>query len=496
MAKIWKEIKNLVSLRSLQARIFIIILAVGFVPGVLMRYGILTNYEERAVEQRISTVQNQLLIVGNHLLSNNYFSSEKGDENSRAVINAELEMISDLYEGRVMVINSGLKVVKDTYGISEGKTIIAEEVIRCLGGESMSHYDREHGYIEMTTPIVDSSTSADGTSTIVGVMLTSISNDSIISTMEVLSRKAMILEYLMLVGIVALAIILSIVLIRPFNRVTDAINEVKAGYSDESISVPDYVETVHIVDAFNHMLRRMKVLDDSRQEFVANVSHELKTPMTSMKVLADSLLAQEDAPAELYREFMEDIVSEIDRENQIITDLLALVKMEKKVQELNIVSLNVNDLAELIMKRLRPIARKKDVELIFESMRPVLAEVDEVKLTLIMTNLVENAIKYNKEHGWVKVELDADHQYFIFKVSDCGLGIPEEALPHIYERFYRVDKSHSREIGGTGLGLAITKSAVLMHRGSITVTSAEGEGSCFTVKIPLTYIAGTGNQTV
>lgn len=237
-------------------------------------------------------------------------------------------------------------------------------------------------------------------------------------------------------------------------------------------------------------------MDDSRQEFVANVSHELKTPMTSIKVLADSLLAQEDAPAELYREFMEDIVSEIDRENQIITDLLALVKMDKKVQELNIVSLNINDLTELILKRLRPIARKKDVEVVFESMRPVVAEVDEVKLTLIMTNLVENAIKYNKEHGWVKVELDADHQYFTFRVSDSGIGIPEDSLPHIYERFFRVDKSHSREIGGTGLGLAITKNAVLMHRGSITVTSVEGEGTGFTVKIPLTYIAGNTGQTV
>lgn len=484
--KIWEKLKSLLSLRSLRARIFIIILVIGIVPSVLMQYGILNSYEERSVQNRISTVQNQLMIVGNHLLSNHYFSSTKTNEN---VINAELEMISNLYEGRVMIVDSSLKVVKDTYAISEGKTMISEEVIRCFQGERMSHYDREHGYIEMTTPIVDTGSSDDGTSTIVGVMVTSISNDSIIATLEALNREAMILQYLMLIGILAFALILSTVLTRPFSRITEAINEVKAGYSDKTIDVPDYAETVHIVEAFNQLLKRMKALDDSRQEFVANVSHELKTPMTSVKVLADSLLAQGDAPAELYREFMEDIVSEIDRENQIITDLLALVRMEKKVQSLNIVTLNINDLTELILKRLRPIARKRDVELVFESMRTVVAEVDEVKLTLIMTNLVENAIKYNKEHGWVKVELDADHQYFMFTVSDSGLGIPEESLAHIYERFYRVDKSHSRDIGGTGLGLAITKSAVLLHRGSITVTSVEGEGSCFVVKIPLTYIA-------
>lgn len=161
-------------------------------------------------------------------------------------------------------------------------------------------------------------------------MLTSISNDSIVNAREVLNRKAYIMEVIMIVAILALAILLSRVLTMPFNRVTQAINAVREGFSDETISVPDYVETVHIVDAFNQLLKRMKALDDSRQEFVANVSHELKTPMTSIKVLADSLLAQDDAPAELYREFMEDITSEIDRENQIITDLLALVKMDKR----------------------------------------------------------------------------------------------------------------------------------------------------------------------
>ncbi len=111
-------------------------------------------------------------------------------------------------------------------------------------------------------------------------------------------------------------------------------------------------------------------------------------------------------------------------------------------------------------------------------------------MTLIISNLVENAIKYNREQGSVKIILDADHQMFSLEVTDTGIGIPEDALEHIYERFYRVDKSHSREIGGTGLGLAITRNAVLMHRGSITVTSLEGEGTTFLVKIPLNHIAG------
>ena len=252
--------------------------------------------------------------------------------------------------------------------------------------------------------------------------------------------------------------------------------------------MPDYLETEHIVDAFNQLQNRMKVLDASRQEFVANVSHELKTPITSVKVLADSLLAQEDAPAELYREFMVDITEEIEREDKIINDLLSMVKMDRTVAAMNVSVVDVNALTEIILKRLRPIARKRDIELVFESKRAVTAEADEVKLTLIITNLVENAIKYNREQGWVKVVLDADHQFFTLDIMDSGIGIPQDALEHIYERFYRVDKSHSREIGGTGLGLAITRNAILMHRGSIKVSSVEGEGTTFMVKIPLNHV--------
>ena len=235
-------------------------------------------------------------------------------------------------------------------------------------------------------------------------------------------------------------------------------------------------------------MARMKVLDDSRQEFVSNVSHELKTPLTSVKVLADSLNTQEDVPVELYKEFMSDIVNEIDRENKIINDLLSLVKLDKTASELNIESVDINKLMESIFKRLMPLAKEQGIDLIFESQRQVVAEVDEVKLSLAITNLIENGIKYNREEGWVKVTLDADHQFFTFEVADSGLGIDEESQKHIFERFYRVDKSHSREIGGTGLGLAITRSTILMHRGSIKVSSVPEEGTVFTVKVPLSYI--------
>ena len=321
-----------------------------------------------------------------------------------------------------------------------------------------------------------------------GVMLTSVSTDTISTTVEILRRKSLIIQMVMCIAIFGVAMGVSGFLTKPFNRVTNAINEVKEGYTNEALTISDYHETEHIVDAFNQVLRRMRLLDESREEFVSNVSHELRTPLTSMKVLSDSLLSQNEVPNELYREFLQDIANEIDRENQIINDLLTLVKLDKTNKELNIETVSVNEMIELILKRLRPIAWKRDVEIIFESNRSVNAEIDEVKITLALTNLVENAVKYNREHGFVKVTLDADHQFFTVEVEDSGIGIPESSYEQIFERFYREDKSHSREIGGTGLGLSITKNVILMHRGTITVSSVLNQGTVFTVKLPLSYI--------
>lgn len=494
LTRLKKLFMKIPALRSMKVYIFFLMLVMGILPSFIMRVGILQSYEERAVNLRISDTQTQFKIIANHLLNNNYLQ-----DTSNEAINAELEQMSNLYDGRVIIINGNFRIVKDTYSISEGKTIISEEVIRCFKGESTTRYDKENGYIEMTIPIEAPSSGKNQTtqadagkkpeqSQVVGVMLASVSTDSIATTMEILNRKALIIEIVMIICIFGVAVGFSSILVKPFNRVTQAITEVKDGFTDEPIAVSDYIETEHIIDAFNQLLTQMKVIDDSRQEFVSNVSHELKTPLTSMKVLADSLMQQEDAPLELYQEFMQDIANEIERENKIINDLLSLVKMDKTAAQMNITAVDINELIESVLKRLRPIARLRDVEVTFESIRPVTAEIDEVKITQVFTNLVENAIKYNKEHGWVKVLLDADHQFFTVEISDSGIGIPEADYDHIFERFYRVDKSHSREIGGTGLGLAITRNAILLHRGSVKVASTEGEGTSFTVKIPLTYV--------
>lgn len=471
--------------KSLKFRLIFICMSVGIISGVVVRIGILQSYETRAVSVRSIDILSQAKILADQIVDSGYVN-----DTSSEAITSQLEQLSHIYAGRVMVIDSSFHIIKDTYDLDTGKTIISEEVMKSFQGQEISNYDSKNHYIEMTIPLLFQDPATDQQQ-VVGVMLVSVSTDNILANMSFLKSRALIIEVAIGILLFAIGFAIAIRMTRPLKRMAKSIEEIQTGYGDSngSLHIDDYTETIRISEKFNILYSRMKMIDDSRQEFVSNVSHELKTPLTSMKVLADSLNGQDDVPVELYREFMQDIGNEIERENKIINDLLSLVKMDKSASDLNITSVNINEMVEQILKRLRPIAEMQHIELVLESFRPVTAEIDEVKLTLAITNLIENGIKYNNEEGWVHVSLNADHQYFYVKVEDSGIGIPQESLEHIYERFYRVDKSHSREIGGTGLGLAITRNAVLMHRGAIKVFSAEGEGTIFTMRIPLNYIA-------
>lgn len=473
-----KKLRNF--FKSLRFRLVIAFVIFGMLPGIALRIGLLRGYESRAVSNRSIDILSQAKILSDQIANNGYLEDVANES-----INSRLELICNIYDGRILVVDNTFHIIKDTYDLDTSKIIISEEVATSFQGQESSKYDPVNRYIQLTLPIRDVEDQQ-----ILGVLLVSVSTDNVRDSVAYLRNIALIIQVSTTILIVVSAIFVSNCFAKPFRKMTKSIEEIQIGYGEDMLMIDDFTETEEISADINGMLKNMKVLDESRQEFVSNVSHELKTPLTSMKVLADSLLGQEGAPVELYQEFMTDIASEIDRENKIITDLLSLVKMDKAADSINISTVNVNESLELIMKRLMPIAEKQNIELVLESFRPVTAEIDETKMSLALTNLIENAIKYNdKNDGWVHVSLNADHQYFYVKVEDNGIGIPEDALDHIYERFYRVDKSHSREIGGTGLGLAITRNVILMHRGAIKAFSTEGEGTIFTVRIPLKYIA-------
>lgn len=385
------------------------------------------------------------------------------------------------YSARILIINSDYIIVKDNYIFDEGKTIITEDVINAFKGKSHSHINYKSSSAVITTPIIDD------TGKISGVIKVSISGYATIQTINYMKRISIAVMIALLLVFSGILVFVIYKLTSPAKDMKEAILSLSDGDKNARIKKQTIKEYKDIGDAVNVLLDRLESIDGSRDEFVSNVSHELKTPMTSMKVLADSLLATENAPIEMYKEFMQDIAEEIDRENEIIGDLLNLVRTDGERAVLNIETVDVNELMEVVLKRLKPIAVKNNIEIIFESMRPVTASIDRVKFIIVLTNIIENAIKYNHPEGWVKITLNADHKFFYVDVSDSGIGIPEECKDQVFERFYRVDKARSRETGGTGLGLAITKNIVLLHKGTIKFYSKENEGTTFNIRIPLNY---------
>ena len=390
---------------------------------------------------------------------------------------------SALNQARIRVVDRKYMVSLDTYAVDTGKTIVSSKVINVYeNSKAVAEYNRKVGNIEAVSPIYNNEGS------VIAVLVVSLD----ISDIRVLAGDAFEGIYMIVFVVITFIIVCSIVLsyfyIRRYKKALKVVEDVDFGYIDKRVEVKGSTELKDFATHFNSIMDKNSELDSSRSEFVSNVSHELKTPITSIKVLADSLNMQEDVPVEVYKEFMEDIVSEIDRENKIIEDLLCMVRLDRASSTLNISSVNMNELLELVLKRLKPLAQKKNIEILFESFRPVVAQVDEVKLTQVISNLVENAIKYNNMDGWVHVSLNADHQFFYVRVEDSGIGIPKDSQGKVFERFYRVDKARSRETGGTGLGLSIVKNIILMHHGTIKLYSEEGMGTTFTFRIPLNYV--------
>ncbi len=386
----------------MKAQLLAVLILVGSIPMIIFAMVIISTYNEQAHNQRISELKYHGNMIANLLVSTGYFSSPNSKE-----VNTEIDQLAEIYDGRIVVVDSGLHIVKDTYGLEEGKTIVSEEVIKCFRGTNSTYIDSDQQFVEITLPIAHLETKE-----VIGVIVMSFSTKSIISIKQIVESKAWVLCIAIVIAVIMLAILYSFYVTKPFKKFTSSIDRLTEGYLDEKLTVSGFTEMKNISESFNHMIVRMQKLEKSRQEFVSNVSHELKTPITSIKVLADSLVMQEDAPIEMYREFMVDITDEIERENKIINDLLSLVKLDKTASEMNIASININELLEQLMKRLRPIAAKRNIEVVLESYRPVIAEVDEVKLSLAISNLIENAIKYNVDEGWVRVSLNADLKFF------------------------------------------------------------------------------------
>lgn len=467
----------------MRVHLLCVLLIIGLLPLYAGMRAMKALYWNYSYEKRLEQIKERGTALASRVAQAGYLEQQMQIE-----LSAELKAMAELYGGWIVLVNSNLVIVKDTAGREEGKTLISEEPIYALRGETITYYNKREKMEEVTLPIVLGG-SSEGSGQVIGAMIINASMAEIEEAQELFEENIIVLMAGATFILLAAALLISGGMTKSLRKLSGRIEHITEAYDGtQIIESGSYLEVEQIAEAFQRMMERINATEKSRQEFVSNVSHELKTPLTAIKVLSDSLVLEPDVPIEMYQEFIADINSEIDREAKIVNDLLSLVKLDKTSGEMHIAEVNINELLEIIMKRLKPLALKRGIEMVFESYRTVLAEIDEVKMSLVFSNLIENAIKYNRDGGRVTVSLNADHRYFYVKIEDTGIGIPEEEQGFIFERFYRVDKARSRETGGTGLGLSITKNAVQMHNGMVKVQSVPGIGSIFTVRIPLSFV--------
>lgn len=461
---------------SLRWTLLITYIIIGFVPLLLFTNTIFRTIDGYFVEERRRELLSQANVISGKISTSDYLT----DEGKKYKFNEELNTISEKGNFRILVIDDSGIVVNDSSRQDEGKTYLIPEVIEALDNKDVARQQPD-GTVYAAVSIVDDDSQR------IGVVLISALTTDVINTVGGIKKQVYML-------FVAIAIVVGVIMFfmaqfftEPLKKMMKVIVQMSEGHLDQRVDIRGkrHNEITDLAIACNNMADKLEQVEGTRQHFVSNVSHELKTPLSSIKVLSESILLQEEVPKEMYVEFLQDINSEVDRMTLIINDLLTLVKLGQKEIPLSLSETDLNTLVGNIIKRLMPLANAQNIEIEYEEIKGVIADVDGVKITLAISNLVENAIKYTMDGGKVKITIDADHQNAFISVSDTGVGIAEDEIGKIFERFYRVDKTRDRETGGTGLGLSITHSTVLMHNGSIKVNSKENEGTTFLVRIPL-----------
>jgi len=416
-----------------------------------------------------------------NMLANFAAESEFDRASSRVQFTKTAEIVGDC---RVIFIDADAKVLFDTSKSSNivGKTMLEEQVARALEGkESVENTsENERPYITVAVPVKNSGA-------IVGVIYLQDSAEDMVLYQNQIKHSLYTLSGIICVIVGLLSLWLSNIFTNPISSIKSKIKDMSEKKTRKTIEYSGVMEITELVDEFNKMVDQLNIVEERRQQFVSNASHELKTPLSSIKLICDSIIQNPDVEREMITEFLCDMNDEVDRLTRITNKLLSLTKMDASAEESEMIEysvINLKGLIRRIIKSLKPLAEEKKIKMEVFMPEDVYATVDADKLWEAIYNIVDNSIKYSAEGGWVYVEMYRDKQEVYITVADNGIGMQEEETEKIFDRFYRVDKARARETGGTGLGLSIALSSVELHSGKIFVESHEGEGSLFRIIIP------------
>jgi len=403
--------------------------------------------------------------------------------------------------GRLLVVDTDGKVQYDTFDEHCGTRLALAEVHTLLRGEKESDYgfhQVEDG-TQQAPSVLDPLTGRDVSKTWVGcfasglfdggervgvlVMVSSVQDT--VDSLTSMRDQMMGIFGIALAVVLVLAGVISRIVTKPVAELSAGIERMSQGDYRHRVHVPGKGEMAQLAAAFNQMSEQVHNLDEARNQFVSNASHELKTPLATMKILVESMIYQDDMPQELRQEFLSDINKEIDRLSSVVGDLLTLVHIDSHKLRLRREMMVFSEVVRESVKRLAPLAQKRGQEIEVNISDQCEMFADPGKLAQVCYNIIENGIKYTPDGGKITVNLRRMGRDAVLEISDTGVGIPAENLAHVFDRFYRVDKARSRDTGGTGLGLSIVQQIVRLHAGSVTVQSEQGKGTTFTVQLPV-----------
>ena len=418
-----------------------------------------------------TTMANQAALVTNTLVT--------ADELTSETVTQAIAQLEDLEVQRLVVTDEAGLVLYDTGEDSAvGKYLFLGEIVSALEGNDAfsSRYQDGVFYSRWATPVMDRNQ-------VVGAVYLYEEDSSQGALLVELQRNLRLISAVVCLAGLVLFGAFSTSLSRRVRALLGGIRTVRAGEYTHRISLPGHDELAQLADEFNQLTGRLQVTEEERRRFVSDASHELKTPLASIRLLTDSILQAEHMDDATSREFLGDIGEEAERLTRITEKLLTLTRLDT-APPVERTAVDVKRVVEKVEHMLAPLARAVEVSLVCDLEEGAWVWATQDDLYQIAFNLMENAVKYNLPGGMVRVTLQGQGDAVVLCVEDTGVGIPEEDLPKIFDRFYRVDKARSRAAGGTGLGLSIVRDTARQHRGTVTVRRREPAGTCFAVTFP------------
>ena len=386
---------------------------------------------------------------------------------------------------RGVITNTAYTVLYDTNAGSElqGKIFMRDVIKASLEGEQthlLDHSGENPNMLSVAVPI-------ENGGTILGAVYLTTSVENIGKTIRSIQMSLIIFSVLISVLVGMLSLGMSYIVTSPIEEFMTVAREISKGNFSKRIKVKGNNEISQMGETLNYMCEELELLEEKRRKFVSDASHELKTPMATIKLICDSIVSTQDPDLGMVKEFLKDLSDEVDRLTRIIERLLALTRLDDAGNSsLKLEVVNIKSLIRRIVKKLTPIAEAKEIvlstEFDLENMQNMMLDYDKIWEALY--NIIDNGIKYSPEGGFVNIDVSGKEAHIIIRIEDNGPGIPENEKERIFERFYRLDDSRARDTGGTGLGLSIAKEAIVMHGGRIDVTANGEVGSLFTILLP------------